>query len=189
MLPSSVNAWTICCTGRSEKFKVVKVSSNQKESVQDPFPLRFGSVVTSGVGGCKKPLWKVRLNPALYINKRGTKKTIQLYTKPYILFWTRISRTGFRTRMVRMEFRTRMERIVRNVCNERNVRNERYIRNERKKRKTRNGNRRWRDSSLLQTTKKIQQFWAFFRRFDINIFNLREHLSPRNFAYSVLSFT
>ena len=62
----------------------------------------------------------------------------------------------FRTRMERMEFRTRMERmerIVRNVCDERYERNERYKRNERierKKRKTGNGNRRWRDSSLLR---------------------------------------
>ena len=78
----------------------------------------------------------------------------------------------------------RMERIVRNVCNERNERNERI---KRKKRKTGNGNRRWRDSSLLQT-KKIQQFWAFFRRFDINIFNLSEHFPPPNFAYSACSF-
>ena len=30
-----------------------KLSSNQKESVQELFPLRFGSVVTSGVGGSK----------------------------------------------------------------------------------------------------------------------------------------
>ena len=66
----------------------------------------------------------------------------------------------FRTRMermVRMEFRTRMERIVRNVCDERNERNERYKRNERnerKKRKTGNGNRRWRDSSLLRVAPK-----------------------------------
>ena len=85
-----------------------------------------------------------------------------------------------------------MERIVRNVCNERNERIERYKRNERierKKRKTGNGNRRWRISSLLRAAPKIQQFWAFFRRFDINIFNLREHLSPRNFAYSARSFT
>ena len=35
---------------------------------------------------------------------------------------------------------------------------------------------------------KIQQFWAFFRRFDINIFNLSEHFPPPNFAYSACSF-
>ena len=35
---------------------------------------------------------------------------------------------------------------------------------------------------------KNQQFWAFFRRFDINIFNLSEHFPPRNFAYSACSF-
>ena len=87
-----------------------------------------------------------------------------------------------------MEFRTRMERIVRNVCNERNVRNERYIRNERKKRKTGNGNRRWRNSSLLRA-KKIQQFWAIFQRFDINIFNFREHFPPPNFPYSAHNFS
>ena len=103
----------------------------------------------------------------------------------------------FRTRMermVRMEFRTRMEQIVRNVCDERNERNERYKRNERnerierKKRKTGNGNRRWRDSSLLQAATKIQQFWAIFQRFDINIFNLREHFPPPNFTNSACSF-
>ena len=27
----------------------------------------------------------IHVCPALYVNKRGTKKTIQLYTKPYIL--------------------------------------------------------------------------------------------------------
>ena len=91
-----------------------------------------------------------------------------------------------------MEFRTRMvrlERIVRNVCDERN---ERYKRNERK---TGNGNRRWRDSSLLRAVsslllvaQKIQQFWAIFQRFDINIFNLSEHFPPPNFAYSAYSF-
>ena len=113
----------------------------------------------------------------------------------------------FRTRMermVRMEFRTRMERIVRNVFDERNERNERYKRDERderierierKKRKTGNGNRRWRDSSLLRAVSslllvapKIQQFWVIFRRFDINIFNLSEHFPPPNFAYSARSF-
>ena len=57
----------------------------------------------------------------------------------------------FRTRMERAEFRTRMERIVRNVCYERYERHERY---ERKKRKTGNGNRRWRDSSLLRVAPK-----------------------------------
>ena len=56
--------------------------------------------------------------------------------------------------MERMEFRKRMVRIVRNVCYERNVRYERY---ERKKRKTGNGNRRWRESSLLRAAPKIQQ--------------------------------
>ena len=78
-----------------------------------------------------------------------------------------------------------MERIVRNVCNERDERNKRNKRNERK---TGNENRRWRDSSLLQAAPKIQQFWAFFQRFDINIFNLREHFPPPNFAYSAHNF-
>ena len=36
---------------------------------------------------------------------------------------------------------------------------------------------------------KNQQFWAFFRRFDINIFNFREHFPPSNFAYSARSFS
>ena len=36
--------------------------------------------------------------------------------------------------------------------------------------------------------KKIQQFWVIFQRFDINIFNLSEHFSPSNFAYSACSF-
>ena len=101
-------------------------------------------------------------------------------------FRTRMERMEFRTRMERMEFRTRMERmerIVRNVCYER------YVRNERKKRKTRNGNRRWRDSSLLRATKKFQQFWVIFQRFDINIFNFREHLPSPNFAFSACSFS
>ena len=79
----------------------------------------------------------------------------------------------------------RLERIVRNVCDERNESNERYKRNERK---TGNGNRRWRNSSLLRTAPKIQQFWAFFRRLDINIFNFSEHFPPPNFAYSARSF-
>ena len=115
--------------------------------------------------------------------------------------WTRMERTEIRTRMERMEIWTRMERmkiwkrisrmerIVRNVCNERNVRIERYIRYERKKRKTGNGNRRWRDSSLLRAAPKIQQLWAIFQRFDINIFNLREHFPPPNFAYSAHNFS
>ena len=81
-----------------------------------------------------------------------------------------------------MEFRTRMERIVRNVCNERDERNKRN------ERKTGNGNRRWGNSSLLQAAPKIQQFWAIFQRFDINIFNLSEHFPPSNFAYSACSF-
>ena len=104
-------------------------------------------------------------------------------------FRTRMERMEFRTRMERMEFRKRMVRIVRNVCYERNVRIERYIRYERKKRKTGNGNRRWRDSSLLRAAPKIQQLWAFFRRFDINIFNFREHFPPPNFAYSAHNFS
>ena len=57
-------------------------------------------------------------------------------------------------RMVRMEFRTRMERIVRNVCDERNERNERNERYKRNERKIGNGNRRWRDSSLLRVAQK-----------------------------------
>ena len=87
-----------------------------------------------------------------------------------------------------MEFRTRisrMERIVRYVCNERNERNERI---KRKKRKTGNGNRWWRASSPPARHPKIQQFWANFQRLDINIFNLREHFPPPNFAYSARSF-
>ena len=59
--------------------------------------------------------------------------------------------------MERMEFRTRMEwmeRIVRNVCDERNERNERNERYKRNERKTGNGNRRWRDSSLLRVAQK-----------------------------------
>ena len=105
-------------------------------------------------------------------------------------FRTRMERMEFRTRMERMEFRTRMERIVRNVCNERNERLERY------ERKTGNGNRRWRASSLLRAVssllpaaQKIQQFWANFQRFDINIFNLSEHFPPPNFAYSARNFS
>ena len=102
----------------------------------------------------------------------------KLYTKRNtnhtFCFWTRISRMEFRTRM------ERMVRIVRNVCNERN---------ERKKRKTGNGNRRWRESSLLRAAPKIQQLWAFFRRFDINIFNFREHFPSPNFANLAHSFS
>ena len=111
----------------------------------------------------------------------------KLYTKrntnPTFCFWTRISRMEFRTRMERLEFRTRMEwmvRIVRNVCN---------VCNERDERKTGNRNRRWCDSSLLRAAPKIQQFWANFQRFDINIFNLSEHFPPPNFAYSARSFS
>ena len=106
----------------------------------------------------------------------------KLYTKrntnPTFCFWTW---------MERMELRTWMERIVRNVCNERN---ERY------ERKTGNGNRRWRASSLLRAVSsllpaapKIQQFWAIFQRFDINIFNFREHFPSPNFAYSAHNFS
>ena len=40
-----------------------------------------------------------------------------------------------------------------------------------------------------KSTPKKQQFWAFFRRFDINIFNLREHFPPPNFAYSAHNFS
>ena len=93
-------------------------------------------------------------------------------------FWTRMER------MVQMERMEQMARIVRNVCDERNESNERYKRNERK---TGNGNRRWRNSSLLRA-KKIQQFWAIFQRFDINIFNLSEHFPPPNFAFSAHNF-
>ena len=35
---------------------------------------------------------------------------------------------------------------------------------------------------------KIQQFWVIFQRFDINIFNFREHFPPPNFAYSAHNF-
>ena len=46
----------------------------------------------------------------------------------------------------------------------------------------------WREK-VEEFRRKNQQFWAFFRRFNINIFNLREHFSPPNFAYSARSFT
>ena len=46
----------------------------------------------------------------------------------------------------------------------------------------------WREK-VEEFRRKNQQFWAFFRRFDINIFNLREHFPPPNFAYSARSFT
>ena len=36
---------------------------------------------------------------------------------------------------------------------------------------------------------KSNNFERFFRRFDINIFNLSEHFPPPNFAYSARSFT
>ena len=36
---------------------------------------------------------------------------------------------------------------------------------------------------------KIQQFWANFQRFDINIFNLSEHFPPPNFAFSAHNFS
>ena len=98
----------------------------------------------------------------------------------HFVFGHELFTNGIRTRM------ERMERIVRNVCDERNESNERYKRNERK---TGNENRRWRDSSLLQAAPKIQQFWAIFQRFDINIFNLREHFPPPNFAYSAHNFS
>ena len=91
--------------------------------------------------------------------------------------------------MERMEFRTRMERIVRNVCYVCNERIERYIRYERHERQKGNGNRRWRESSLLRAAPKIQQLWAFFRRFDINIFNFPEHFPSPNFAYSAHNFS
>ena len=71
----------------------------------------------------------------------------------------------FRTWMERMEFRTRMERMVRNVCNEHDERNERNERNERYKRnerKTGNGNRRWRDSSLLRAAPKNPTILSVF---------------------------
>ena len=45
------------------------------------------------------------------------------------------------------------------------------------------------EKKVEEFRRKNQQFWAFFRRFDINIFNLREHFSPPNFAYSARSFT
>ena len=117
--------------------------------------------------------------------------------------WTRMERMEIRTRMERMKIWkrisrmermkiwkriSRMERIVRNVCYERYERYERYIRHERKKRKTGNGNRRWRAPSLPRAAPKIQQFWAIFQRFDINIFNLSEHFPLPNFAYSARSF-
>ena len=95
----------------------------------------------------------------------------------------------FRTRMERIS-RTvqteRTERIVRNVCDERNERNERYKRNERK---TGNGNKRWGNSSLFPAAPKIQQFWAIFQRFDINIFNFLEHFPPSSFTNSAHNFS
>ena len=36
---------------------------------------------------------------------------------------------------------------------------------------------------------KSNNFERFFRRFDINIFNFREHFPPPNFAYSAHSFS
>ena len=36
---------------------------------------------------------------------------------------------------------------------------------------------------------KIQQFGVIFQRFDINIFNFREHFPPPNFAYSAHNFS
>ena len=36
---------------------------------------------------------------------------------------------------------------------------------------------------------KIQQFCVIFQRLDINIFNIREHFPPPNFAYSAHSFS
>ena len=36
---------------------------------------------------------------------------------------------------------------------------------------------------------KIQQFWAIFQRFDINIFNLSEHFPSSNFANSAHNFS
>ena len=98
-------------------------------------------------------------------------------------------------RMERMEFRTRMERIVRNVCHERYERYERHERYERYERHETLRNVKQEMAIGGDATRhscaapKIQQFWAIFRRLGINIFNLREHLSPRNFAYSALSFT
>ena len=44
------------------------------------------------------------------------------------------------------------------------------------------------DSSLLPAASKKPTFLSHFRRFDINIFNFREHFSPSNFAYSACSF-
>ena len=46
----------------------------------------------------------------------------------------------------------------------------------------------WREK-LEEFRRKNQQFWAFFQRFGINIFNLREHFSPPNFAYSARNFS
>ena len=155
---------------------------------------------------CFKPYTNYTQNPTL----KRSNSTQQPYTKgsanPTFCFFTRISRLEFRTRM------KRMEQIVRNVCN---VRNEE--RNERNERKTGNGNRRWRASSLPPSLPlvdslslpisfppprhsfppprhsckppKIQQFWAIFQRFDINIFNLSEHFSPPNFANSARNFS
>ena len=45
----------------------------------------------------------------------------------------------------------------------------------------------WR-KSWRSSTEKNQQFWAFFWRFDINIFNLREHYLPPNFTNSAHNF-
>ena len=46
----------------------------------------------------------------------------------------------------------------------------------------------WREKRK-ERAEKNQQFWAFFRRFDINIFNLLEHFPPRIFTYSARNFS
>ena len=125
--------------------------------------------------------FKLYTNYTQNLTLNSTQNSTQRWQNPtFCLMNTNCSRMEFRTRMVRMV------RIVRNVCDERNESNERYKRNERK---TGNGNRRWHASSLPRAAPKIQQFWAFFQRFDINIFNFSEHFSSPNFAYSAHNFS
>ena len=130
-------------------------------------------------------------------------------------FRTRMERME---QMNRMEFRTRMKRmeqIVRNVCNVRNEeRNERKTGNGNRRWRASSlpPSLPLFDSLSLPISfppprhsfppprhsfppprhsckpPKIQQFWAIFQRFDINIFNLSEHFPPPNFAYSACSF-
>ena len=156
---------------------------------------------------CFKLYTNYTLNPTLNPTQRAFRTlhwgvqnpTQQAFAKLYtkrntnhtFCFWTRISRMEFRTRM---EIRTRMERMefrsgwngwsesfvtfvtnVTYVTNVRNVKQEMAI-----------GGDATRHSCAAP---KIQQFWAIFQRFDINIFNLSEHFPPPNFAFSAHNFS